>query len=180
MEGIDINTVSDLRDGSHDAFERVFTAFFGRVKSFIFGYVKSEADAEELAEDVFVKLWTGRASLDPGRAFSPYLHTVARNAALNFLRHKFVRESHAGGIAAGGEAGSTSEEEMIARETALLVEMTVEKMPAQRRAIYRMSRGEGLRNDEIAERLSTTRRNVESQLSAALKEIRKAILAIFL
>ncbi len=48
MEVIDKTTIIDLRDGSHEAFERVFHAFFGRVKAFIFGYVKSEAEMRGL------------------------------------------------------------------------------------------------------------------------------------
>jgi RNA polymerase sigma-70 factor (ECF subfamily) len=179
MTGIDKNTIADLRDGSHEAFERVFNAWFGRVKAFIFGYVKSDADAEELAEDVFVGLWINHASLDPSKSFSSYLHTVARNAALNFLRHKFVRSGGPAAMASV-EAGDSSDEALIARQTALLIEMAVEKMPAQRKEIYRLSRGEGLRNDEIAARLGTTKRNVESQLSLALKEIKKVILTVVL
>lgn len=179
MEWVDKNTISQLRDGSHEAFEAVFNAFFGRVKAFIHGYVKSESDAEELAEEVFVGLWIGRERLDPAKSFSSYLHTVARNTALNFLRHKLVCDSHAGKIASGrGEAAS--DEELIARETALLIEMAVEKMPAQRREIYRMSRIEGLKNDEIADRLATTKRNVESQLSLALRDIRRVITTILI
>ena len=153
----------------------MFHAFFGRVKAFIFGYVKSDADAEELAEEVFVGLWIGRERLDPARSLSSYLHTVARNAALNFLRHKLVRF---GSPIAEGESTVTGEEELIARETALLIEMAVEKMPAQRREIYRLSRVEGLRNEEIADLLSITKTNVESHLSLALKDIRKVILTV--
>ncbi len=179
MERVDKNTISELRNGSHRAFELVFNAFFGRIKAFIHGYVKSEADAEELAEEVFVGLWTGRERLDPERSLGSYLHTVARNTALNFLRHKYVCDAYAGKIASG-EAVPTSEEELVAAEIALLVEMTVEKMPAQRREIYRLSRVEGLKNDEIADRLSTTKRNVESQLSLALRDIRRAISAILI
>lgn len=62
--------IAALRDGSHEAFERIFRACFGRVRAFIFGYVKSEADAEELAQELFVGLWMRRGQLDPeiGRA----------------------------------------------------------------------------------------------------------------
>jgi len=179
MTTIDKNTIEALRGGDHRAFERVFDAFFGRVKAFIFGYVKSVADAEELAEEVFVGLWMNRAALDPSRSFGAYLHTVARNSALNFLRRKFVRDRYADAPAVEGE-GATPEEEIVARETALLIEMAVERMPAQRREIYRLSRGEGLTNGEIAERLGTTKRTVESQLSAALKEIKKVIHTVFM
>jgi RNA polymerase sigma-70 factor (ECF subfamily) len=180
MNGIDENIIGELRDGSHEAFERVFAAWFGRVKAFIFGYVKSDADAEELAEDVFVGLWVNHASLDPSKSFGSYLHTVARNTALNFLRHKFVRSGGPTTENSNEKTGDSSEEALIARETALLIEMAVEKMPAQRREIYRLSRGECLKNDEIADRLGTTKRNVESQLSHALKEIKKVILTAFL
>lgn len=51
-------------------------------------------------------------------------------------------------------------------------------MPAQRHEIYRLSKNEGLRNDEIADRLGTSKRNVESHLSLVLKDIRKVILTV--
>ena len=54
------------------------------------------------------------------------------------------------------------------------------KMPEQRKKIYILSRNEGLSNEEIAAQLNTTKRNVESQLSLALKEIRKTISCFFL
>ena len=78
------------------------------------------------------------------------------------------------------ECSSTSEEDLIAKELGLLIDDTVEKMPEQRRKIYMLSRNEGLSNEEIAVRLNTTKRNVESQLSLALKEIRKTISYFFL
>ena len=70
---------------------------------------------------------------------------------------------------------STSEEDLIAKELEMLIDELVGGMPEQRRMIYTLSRNEGLSNAEIAERLNTTKRNVESQLSLALKEIRKVI-----
>lgn len=79
-----------------------------------------------------------------------------------------------------GEHSSTSEEDFIARELGLLIDEVVEKMPPQRKKIYQLSRLEGLSNEEIAARLNTTKRNVESQLSLALKEIRKVISCFFL
>jgi RNA polymerase sigma-70 factor (ECF subfamily) len=188
MNVVDRHTIGALRKGSHEAFERVFAVWFGSVKAFIFSYVNSAADAEELAEEIFVNLWERRASLDPSRSFSSYLHTVARNAALNFLRQKLVRS---GGVAVGatGAAGATGlsglsglaglaagddiEQALIAHETAMLIDAMVERMPAQRREIYRLSRGEGLKNDEIAARLGTTKRNVESQLSLTLRTLKK-------
>lgn len=176
---IDIKTLEALRQGSHEAFETVFVAYYNKTKAFIDGYIKSEQDAEELAEDLFVTLWMNHPSIDTSKSFDSYLHTIARNAALNFLKHKYVEDAYVSNLSDAPHT-STSEEDLIAKELGLLVDDFVEKMPEQRKQIYILSRKEGLNNAEIAERLNTTKRNVESQLSLALKEIRKVISGFFL
>ena len=143
---IDIKTLEAFQDGNHKAFETIFIAYYNKTKTFIDGYIKSEPDAEELTEDLFVNLWINRHSID---------------AYLNNNQNT--------------EYSSTSEEDLIAKELEMLIDKLVGGMPEQRRMIYTLSRNEGLSNAEIAERLNTTKRNVESQLSLALKEIRKVI-----
>jgi RNA polymerase sigma-70 factor (ECF subfamily) len=147
---------------------------YNKTKAFINGYIKSEPDAEELTEDLFVNLWINRHSIDTSKSFNSYLHTIARNAAINFLKHKYVCDAYLNHNLETGYS-STSEEDLIAKELEMLIDELVGGMPEQRRMIYTLSRNEGLSNAEIAERLNTTKRNVESQLSLALKEIRKVI-----
>lgn len=176
---VTITTLEALQRGNHDAFETVFLAYYPKVKAFIYGYIKSAPDAEELAEELFVNLWINHAAIDTAKSFDSFLHTIARNAAINFLKHKYVHDAYVS-TAHTGEHSSTSEEDFIARELGLLIDEAVEKMPPQRKKIYQLSRLEGLSNEEIAARLNTTKRNVESQLSLALKEIRKVISCFFL
>ena len=126
-----------------------------------------------------MNLWINRHSIDISKSFDSFLHTVARNSAINFLKHKYVEDAYLNNIP-GQECSSTSEEDLIAKELGLLIDDTVEKMPEQRKKIYILSRNEGLSNEEIAAQLNTTKRNVESQLSLALKEIRKTISCFFL
>lgn len=154
---IDIKTLEALRHGSHEAFETVFVTYYHQTKAFIYGYLKSEPDAEELAEDLFVNLWINHPSIDASKSFNSYLHTIARNAAINFLKHKYVRDTYLNEIQSA-EFSSTSEEDLIAKELGLLIDDTVEKMPEQRKRIYALSRKEGLSNEEIATRLHTTKR----------------------
>ena len=176
---IDIKTLEALRNGDHKAFETIFVNYYNRTRNFIFGYIKSESDAEELAEDLFVNLWMNRQSIDTSKSFHAYLHTIARNTSINFLKHKYLHDNYLN-YTKEGECSSTSEEDFIAKELGLFIDRVVDKMPEQRRRIYELSRNEGLSNAEIAERLGPTKRNVESQLSLALKEIRKAISIFFL
>lgn len=173
------STLEALQQGSHEAFEAVFLAYYPKVKAFIYGYIKSAQDAEELAEELFVNLWINHSAIDTSKSFDSFLHTIARNSAINFLKHKYVHDTYLN-TAPGAACSSTSEEDFIARELGLLIDDAVEKMPPQRKKIYQLSRHEGLSNEEIAARLNTTKRNVESQLSLALKEIRKVISCFFL
>lgn len=175
---VDIKILESLKDGDHKAFETVFITYYNKTKTFIYGYLKSESDAEELTEDLFVGLWENREKINTSKSFNSYLHTVARNTAINFLKHKYVQDTYLNTVQ-NIAYSSTSEEELIAKELGLLIDDIVDKMPEQRKQIYILSRNEGLNNTEIAEKLNTTKRNVESQLSLALKEIRKAITSFF-
>lgn len=91
---IDIKTLEAFQDGNHKAFETVFIAYYNKTKAFIDGYIKSESDAEELTEDLFVNLWINHDSIDASKSFSSYLHTIARNSAINFLKHKYVHDTY--------------------------------------------------------------------------------------
>lgn len=166
--------LASLQKGDHKAFEIVFLAYYHKIRNFIYGFVKSHTDAEDLTEDLFANLWDNHASIDPAKSFNSYLHTMAHNAAINFLKHKLVHYTFISN-SASMEYSYSSEDETIARETSLIINMVVERMPQQRREIYKLSKKQGLKNEEIAQRLKTTKRNVESQLSLALKEIKNSL-----
>lgn len=172
------DTISELRDGSHKAFEEVFRMYYGRIKKFITGLVKSEAEAEELTEELFVNLWINRSDIDVDKSFNAYLHTIAHNMVINFLKRKYVHADYLNKTSYSRYSHS-SEEELIARETSLLLQLAIDRMPEQRKQIFLLSKNEELKNEEIAVRLNTTKRNVESQLSIALKELRKLTIYLF-
>ena len=69
----------------------------------------------------------------------------------------------------------TAEDNLFAKEISLLIEMVVSEMPKQRQLIYRLSKEQGLSNEEIASKLGISKRSVENQISMALKEIKRAI-----
>jgi RNA polymerase sigma-70 factor (ECF subfamily) len=174
-------TIQALKDGDHVAFEHVFLFYFNKVKGFINGFVKNSSDAEELAQEVFVHLWTNRETIEPDRNFNTFVYVSARNATMNALRKKYVRESFvADQIKVGDEGYSSTEGLVMAHEVDLLVDMALMKMPAQRKTIYELNRREGLSNDEIAERLGISKKTVENHISLALKEIKSVIKAFVL
>jgi hypothetical protein len=178
---MDITTIEALQNGDHKAFEEVFLTYFDKVKYLLTGLLRSESDAEELAQDIFVKLWINRQSIDPSKAFSTYIYTIARNTALNYLKHKLVEENFRNSLNdLDVEEADSSDGILFAKEISLLVEMTVCRMPIQRRKIYQMSREKGISNNEIAEKLGISKKTVENQISLALQEIKRVISAFLI
>lgn len=174
---MEIDTLTALKEGDVKAFDCIFVSYFGKVRCFINGLLKSEADAEDLAQDIFIKLWTNRGLLDPQKSVNALLYTMARNAAFNFLKHKLVLDNYTSDNSRIDTTllPDTPEEILYAKEIELLIEMTVCRMPEQRRRIYRLSRNEAIPNEEIALQLHVTKKTVENQLSLALQDIRKVI-----
>lgn len=168
-----------LQEGDEKAFEKIYVAYYKRTLYFLAGLVKSEEDAKELAQEVFIKLWTNREAIDIAKSAHNYMYTIARNTAFNFLKHKLVEINYRNDYPAEAQT-ETSEEILFAKEIALLVEMTVGRMPVQRQRIYKMSRNEGMSNEEIADRLHLTKKTVENQLSLALGELKRVIVGMVL
>ena len=165
----------ELRNGSHKAYESVFIAYYGKIKFFINGFIKSPEIAEELTQDIFLKLWEKKENIDLDKTFGFFLYTMARNTTFNFLKHKLVHESYLARTEFNNAFTLSPEEQMYAEEISLLIAMTVKKMPDQRKKIYELSRQKNLSNSEIAAELKISKKTVENQLSLALKELRKVI-----
>ena len=142
--------------GNHTAFRELFMRYHLKVYYFVLGLVKSESDAEDLTQEIFLKLWTHRSRFTEVRTFGSYLYVLAKHTAFNYIESRRVNL------------------------VSLLVDMIVETMPPQRRMIYRMSRNEGLSNTEIAENLQLSKKTVEKHLNLALRELRNVVLTFLL
>ena len=164
--------------GKESAFQKLFEMYYPCVLKFIRSIVKKEEVAENLAQDVFVKMWERRDAFSPSKRsiknFSGYLYTVARNSALNQLRRGIKSVAFYEGYL----DPVTIEDEYYAKEQELLIKLTVYEMPEKRRRVFVMSRYEGVDNETIAATLNISRKTVENHLTAALKQIRLAMMGV--
>ena len=170
--------LEELSSGSHDAFHYFFITYYPKVKVFINFFVRSEDVAEDLSQDIFEKIWLNREFASNLQSFNSYVYRLAKNAAINYMEHKTIEGEY---ISSASIIMETSiEEEIDAKELKLLIQLTVEKMPEQRRKIYNMSRIEGMKNGEIAEQLNISKRTVEAHINQALKQIKEITAILFL
>jgi RNA polymerase sigma-70 factor (ECF subfamily) len=166
--------IERIAEGDHGTFRRMFIQYYPKLKSFINRLVKSEEVAEDLSQDIFEYIWVNRKDLSDLKSLEGYLFGIARNKACNYLTHKTVEEDYISSCTAG-LAGYMPDEEIQAKELELLIRMTVEQMPEQRRRVFVMSRVENLKNAEIAEKLNIFKKTVENHLNHALNRIREVI-----
>jgi RNA polymerase sigma-70 factor (ECF subfamily) len=144
------------------------------VRNYLTVFTRSKEAGIEIAQDVFVKLWENRESIDHERAISGYLFTIARNCALKYLAA--VKKISTEDISRYDmpEDSASADNLYIAREMELIIDIAVSRMPPQRRKIYELSRNDKLSNAEIAELLKISKNTVENHITTALKDIKRA------
>jgi RNA polymerase sigma-70 factor (ECF subfamily) len=162
-----------LSEGDVDAFTSIFNFYEPRIFPFVFKMTKSEVIAEEVVQEIFIKLWTNRASLGAVDNPKGYLFRMASNQTITHLRGKARQMKLAKAVAHFVDEESNATEEFLElKEVQSLVHEAVEQLPPQRKLIYTMSRQQGLKNDEIAQRLNISVSTVKNQLTEALRTIK--------
>lgn len=169
------------RDADVRRFENLFRTYRTGLCSFARGYVRCPAAAEDLVQDVFLRMWERRSSL-PGRASAKrYLFTAVRNQALKHLAHRsVVRRSHqmvkqAGRVPGTGEDPVHADREVEARELAAAFRAAVDRLPPRCREAYSLYREPGMSYAQIADIMGISVRTVETQLARARRVLRREL-----
>ena len=171
----ELKLLEQLGKGSHLAFNALFLQYYPQVKKFLLGFLKSESDANDLSQEIFVKIWVQREKISQVNFFKTYLYSMARNALFNYFEHELIKQNYASKTQELSQYKDVIESDLYAKELSLLIDTTIEKMPEQRRRVFRMSRYEGIPNSEIAEKLNISKRTVENHITSALAELRSMV-----
>lgn len=171
-----------LEVNKKEKFERMFYELFPKVKSFTLSILQSEEDAEDIAQDVFVKLWSAPEIWEEEKTWHRYVYAMVRNQIFNFLKHKAVEQKFQQQAELEDFESYSSNDiyhQLYAKEIRLLARLTINRMPEQRRKVFCMSRNENLSHAEIAERLNISVRTVERHIYLALGELKKVLYILF-
>lgn len=165
----------------HIDFKDVYVTYYSRMKHFAQEYVLSEADAENIVQDVFLEVWKRRDMLACHVNLMAFLFTSVKNECLDFLQHKVIEEKAVTHIKEeytrtlqmkyesleAFDEGFFSEDDI---ET--LITKAIDSLPEKCREIFIKSKIEGKRQKEIAEELRISINTIETQMGIAYKKLK--------
>ena len=162
-----------IRLGDSTAFSYVFQKYYQALYQFAGRFVKDAQTAENIVQDVFVKLWTNRENCLITSSLKSYLYAATRNTALNFLSREKKQLSTEDLMSDRQDTTANPEERIIENEMIDGVHKAIEKLPEKCRYVYLMKRYDDLKYHEIAEILDISINTVKTQMKRALKSLLK-------
>jgi len=173
LRGQEQDLVLELREGSRSAFLSLYNLHVKKIYAYSLNIIKSPNLAQDITQDVFIKLWETAAQLKPEHSLQAYLFTITRNLSLNVLRgaaneHWITDEIAAYAIDKSEDGMAYTER----RQTAALMRAAILQLPPQRRKIYEMCHQDGYSYKQAAEKLGITDGTINSQMVKALRFIK--------
>lgn len=174
IDAQDMRLIHEIKKGSVKGFEILFLKYYPRFSSFIFGLVKDEWIAEDIAQNVFMKVWIHRESLQEDQSMQAYLYVLAKYEVYNHFRakHNRVVDRYIDGIHDNEIQNSEVEDKLHMEELQRSIYAAIESMPEKRREIFKMSRYQHKQAKEIAEITGLSIRTVEKHIELALRDLR--------
>jgi len=154
-------------------YKNVFDLQYEALYGYAFSILRAETYVEDIVQNIFIKLWQHRESVNPDTV-KAYLFTAVRNECLNHIKHKGVQAGYAQSkiATAGGSENHISAEQKELHEK---IQDLVSQLPEKCAAVFYMCRQLGLSYKEIAETMGISVKTVENQMSKALKFLRSGL-----
>jgi len=160
--------------GDERAFNGIVRKYSPVIYPYLLYWLKQPHLAEELTQDIFVRIWNNRAKLPGIDNFSGYLYTVARNRANTELQ-RLLSTPEPPPVLQTDQLLNTPHAELELKELARIMEQAIDSLPPRRKEIFLLSRTEELTYEEIAAKLDISRSTVREHMVAALVTLRQYI-----
>lgn len=162
-----------LNRGNKQAFNQLFAMYHHKLFLYTFRILKSKEVANDIVQDTFVKIWGHRKKINPQQSFEAYLFRIGKNLIVDHFRKISRRDNFVDDMATSLSLyHNHTENQVLYNDMKKFTQSVIDKLPAQRQQIFRMSRENGLSHEEIAYRLGISKHTVKANISKSLKTIR--------
>lgn len=177
MELSDLSLIGLITRGDEQAFDRLFTDWYGKLYTYAYTVLRDETKAEEAVQAVFCRIWEKREQLQVHSSIKAYLYGSVYNECMNWPRQEKHVKAHRLHVLRSNDRAeadnAAGKAEMGELEQKL--KQALDELPDQCRAIFQLSRFGGLKYREIADQLDLSVKTVEAQVSKALKQLRSKL-----
>ena len=166
-----------LKKGNMVAFDTIYNKYCHKLHQFVFMYLKQEKDAEDIVQEVFIKIWQSREKIDIYASFESFLFTIAYNSTMSLLR-KRLSEAKSREYLKSLQQIEIAEkviDEIQYKELNQKVQNLLNQLTPRQKEIYLLSRDEGYTHEEIAQKLNISESTVNNHLVKVLKFLKSHI-----
>lgn len=162
-----------LRQGSEPAFGELYSIFSVRILKKLILLLKDEVIAQDVLQDVFMKIWERRESIDPEKSFTAYLYQIAENRVTDLFRRAKTNQKLLDHIIhASTELYFQTEEFVNNKESNFILIQAIEMLPAKRKEIFKLCKIDGKSYEEVAALLNISTGTINDHMVKALRAIR--------
>ena len=167
-----------LREGDPLSFEILFQKYYVRFYNFVFNLTKSSQAAEDIIQNVFMKIWINRRNLRPDQSIHNYIYVLSKREMLNHIRDRKAYVQVERLVMTEQPSEEVTDQNMALRELDDRIRKFIADMPEQRRKVFLLSRYKGLTNKEIANMMGLSVRTVDRHINLALTSLKKEFMNI--
>lgn len=156
--------------------DEILIEYRKRVFGFLFNYIKIKSEAEDLTQDVMVKVWKNRDKFDDVKDLDSYILTIAHHEVMDHFKKMHRQKEYKEKVwAATQKSENTVLKEVLQNDLISELETVLRDLPPRQQKVYRMNRLEGLSLDEIGKKLNISPYTVKNHLAKATQKIKTRI-----
>ncbi|MGQ8338762.1 RNA polymerase sigma factor [Sunxiuqinia sp. A32] len=174
MESKDQNsTPLNFIISDYSSFNQIFNLYYSRLCAYVFEITQNANASEDIVQEVFIKLWNGRDKLIITESIFAYLLKASRNGAFNYLRGEASRKKTMEEFPQ--DTGSSINDALEEQEFIDFVKQCIDELPERSKQVFLMSRFEGFKQKEIAEKLGTSIKTIKNQIWKSLQYLKSCL-----
>lgn len=165
-----------IREGDETAFEMIFKEYYQALCRYANSFLSDRDEAEEIVQNSFLSIWEKRSSITITTSLKAYLYQTIRNRCLNVIKHEKIKKQHVEHetVMRVNHHTATSDTVLV-NELEQKIYVAMQALPEQCRLVFKLSRFEELKYQEIADQLDISIKTVENQIGKALRIMREQL-----
>jgi RNA polymerase sigma-70 factor (family 1) len=163
-----------LRQGNEPAFNTLYKAYSKPLYLWVLRMVKNADDADELLQELFIKLWDNRKIIDLEKSFKSYMYTIAHNLVSNYFRKIANDQALIRSILQNATIYYLNAQELLEnKEVSKLLQQAIDQLTRQRKQVFQLCKIEGKSYEEAAELMGISIATINSHMTKSLQSIRE-------